>query len=115
LYCLSSGLYYIIPGAFQDDELQQTKQNIIQVINKHGWKYKQHIVQLEIDVTEVFDELSVTGNLLLDFLMQTLNFRATASESKVQEVLDLINKSSATVSDKRLLPYTNYIIFILKN
>ena len=51
-------------GKDKNSENYQTAEKII----KNGWKYEIYSHEFPIDVTEVFDEKSTEGNLLLDFL-----------------------------------------------
>ena len=50
----------------------------------------------------MFDEKSTEGNLLLDFLTHTVNFRETADKQLVEKTLALI-KGLTTVKDGKRL------------
>ena len=46
----------------------------------------------DMEVTDLLDEESVEGNLLLDFLIHTENFRRVANKKLVEETLALIER-----------------------
>lgn len=88
LVCILSGhdLMYSITlkqntkwhGKRKDKGIYDTAEKITRAAEDNGWKYDIHTQEYSIDVTEVFDENSTNGNLLLDFLTHTENFRETA-------------------------------------
>lgn len=88
---------------------------IPEIIEKYGWRYQEFTSEFSIDVTEVFDDQSETGNLLLDFLTQTTDFRATMDGQKVQEIVDMIHSSSVPIGGKRLITKVDNFIIILKS
>ena len=63
---------------------------ILKFVGKGGWKHEVFSQEYPIDVTDVFDPESTEGNLLLDFLTRSKNFRGTADEQVVKETLALI-------------------------
>ena len=69
-------------------------------MREHGWKHEVYNNEYSIDVTDVFDEVSREGNLLLDFLTHTANFRETGDKQLVKETLALI-KDLSTDKDGR--------------
>ena len=71
-------------------EIYDVVDKMIQIANKNGWKIEVHDQEYSIDVTEVFDPHSTEGNLLLDFLTQTENFRNTEDKEFVEETLSFI-------------------------
>ena len=71
-------------------EIYDVVDKMIQIANKNGWKIEVHDQEYSIDVTEVFDPHSIEGNLLLDFLTQTENFRNTEDKEFVEETLSFI-------------------------
>ena len=73
------------------DDSPEISEKITEVAKKNGWKFQVYTMEYSIDVTEVFDPNSSGGNLLLDFLTLTANFRETADKQQVEE----------TVSDQR--------------
>ena len=86
------------------------------IADKHGWKHEIHTKEYTngIDVTEVFDEKSAEGNLLLDFLTHTVNFRETADKQLVEETLALIKELSTMRDGKRIGEKRESIILIYK-
>ena len=66
------------------------------------------------DVTDVFDEQSTEGNLLLDFLTQTVNFREMADKQLVDETLALIKELTTVKDRKRLGDKKESLIIIYK-
>ena len=78
----------------------KTVEKLCKIVEEAGWRYDVYNQEYEIDVTEVFDAESTEGNLLLDFLTYSKNFRDTANEQVVKEKLALI-KDHSTVKDER--------------
>ena len=71
-------------------EIYDVVDKMIQIANRNGLKIEVHDQEYSIDVTEVFDQHSIEGNLLLDFLTQTENFRNTEDKEFVEEMLSFI-------------------------
>lgn len=82
-------------------EIYDVVDKMIQIANKNGWKIEVHDQEYSIDVTEVFDPQSTEGNLLLDFLTQTENFRNTEDKEFVEETLSFI-RDLTVVKDGKL-------------
>jgi len=79
-----------------------TTEKMIKIAQDNGWKHEIYTQKYLIDVTDVFDEKSNEGNLLLDFFTHTVNFRETADQQKVEETLALI-KDNTIVKDGKLV------------
>ena len=88
--------------------------DVLKVADKNSWKYQEHIQECYFDVTEIFDEKSVEGNLLLDFLIQTIDFRSNTSQKIVEKYLDLIRKKCVIRDGKYLAKKVQSIVFIEK-
>jgi len=67
-----------------------------------------------IDVTEVFDPKSTEGNLLLDFMTHSMNFRETADKQLVEEILALIKDLSFVKDGKRFGEIKEALVVISK-
>lgn len=101
-------------GKRKDKGIYDTAEKITRAAEDNGWKYDIHTQEYSIDVTEVFDENSTNGNLLLDFLTHTENFRETADKQLVKETLELI-EDLTTVSDGKCLgKKRDSLVFIYK-
>ena len=83
-------------------ESYERSEKIIKIANDNGWKHEIYSQEYSIDVTDVFDEKSSEGNLLLDFFTHTLNFRETADKQLLEDLLALI-KDNSTLKDGKLL------------
>ena len=79
-----------------------TTKKMIKIAQDNGWKHEIYTQKYLIDFTDVFDEKSAEGNLLLDFFTHTLNFRETADKQQVEETLALI-KDNTIVKDGKLV------------
>lgn len=97
-----------------DDESPQAKtaEKVFETAKKYAWKYEVFTQKTFIDVSEVFDPESTEGNLLLDFLTNTKNFRHTADKRLVKETLTLIEDIS-TVKDGKRIGEGNEQIFVI--
>lgn len=72
----------------------ETAEKLSTIANENGWKHEVYTHEYELDVTGVFDPRSTEGNLLLDFLTQTVNYREVADKKLVEETLVLIKDLS---------------------
>ena len=86
-------------GASQDLEMAR---QLVGIAKSKGWKHEAYIKEYSIDVTEVFDPKSTEGNLLLDFLTHTVNFRETAEKQLVEETLAIVRNHTVLKDGKRL-------------
>ena len=101
-------------GKDKNSENYETAEKIINIANEKGWKHEIYTQEYSIDVTEVFDEKSTEGNLLLDFLTHTLNFRDTADKQLVEETLALIKDLTTVKDGKRLGDKKESLLVIYK-
>ena len=101
-------------GTDTDSESDKTAETIIKIANDNGWKHEIYTLEYSIDVTEVFDEKSTEGNLLLDFLTHTVNFRETADKQLVEETLALIADLTTVKDGKRVGDKKESLLLIYK-
>lgn len=91
-------------------ELQDVEK-ILKLAEKNGWKSDVFSLEYSLDVTEVPDETSVVGNLLLDFIAHKPNFRQTADKKQVDGTLELIKKKVELKDGKYLGRKSSNIVF----
>ena len=101
-------------GKDKDGEVYETTDKMIKIANDNGWKHEIYTKEYPIHVTEVFDEKSTEGNLLLDFLTHKVNFRERADKQLVEEALALIKDLTTVKDGKRLGEKTESLLFICK-
>jgi len=87
---------------------------VARIAAKRGWKYRVYKNQYTIDVTEVFDQRSYDGGLLLDFITHIMDFRANARSEIVDEALETIRNNSTFVNGKILAKRVEETHFIFK-
>ena len=92
----------------------ETAKEIIKIAETKGWKHEIYRQEYSIDVTDVLDEKSTEGNLLLDFLTHTVNFREMADKQLVEETLALIKELTTVKDGKRLGDKKESLIIIYK-
>ena len=112
--CVSLKQSNLWHGKDKNSESYDTAEKIINKINDNGWKHEIYTHEYSIDVTEVFDEKSTEGNLLLDFLTHNVNFRETADKQLVEETLALIKDLTTVKDEKRLGEKKESLLFIYK-
>ena len=97
-------------------EKQELSTQLIKIAEQYGWKYEIYKPPSikTLDVTEIFDEESVDGNLLLDFLTNTEDFRKKANESLQKYVLDLAKEMTFVKDGKRFTEMHESLLFIYK-
>ena len=100
------------PAEKNPESYSETAEKIFEIAEKHGWKHEVYTHEYSIDVTEIFDPQSTEGNLLLDFITHTENFRGTADKKLMQETLALIGDLSTLKDGKRLGEKKESLIFI---
>ena len=98
----------------KNPESFEPAEEILEIAERHGWKHEVYTHEYSIDVTEIFDPQSTEGNLLLDFITHTENFRGTADNKLVRETLGLIEDLSTLKDGKRLGEKKESLIFIYK-
>ena len=124
LVCLISGqdlIYWVTSkqdsqwhGKDKDSQKYGTAEEIIKIAGNNGWKHEIYSQEYSVDVTDVFDEKSIEGNLLLDFLTHTVNFRETADKQLVEETLALIKDKTTVKDGKRVGDKKESLIIIYK-
>ncbi|XP_078376030.1 histamine N-methyltransferase A-like [Oculina patagonica] len=114
IYCVTMKQSMQWQGEDTDSESFVTADKIIKIANDKGWKHEIYSHEYPIDVTEVFDEKSTEGNLLLDFLTHTVNFRETADKQLVEETLALIKDLTTVKDGKRLGEKKESLLLIYK-
>ena len=90
-------------------------QTLIDYAAKNGWRHDVYHLDQHVDVTTIFDESSVEGNLLLDFLTQTVNFGTVNDKKNVTEVMQFWLDNSVVNDDgKRVVQGKLGVIVIFK-
>ncbi|XP_067052634.1 histamine N-methyltransferase-like [Acropora muricata] len=87
---------------------------LVEIAKSKGWKHEVYMNEYSIDVTEVFDPKSTEGNLLLDFLTHTINFRETAEKQVVEETLAVVRDHTVFKDGKRLGKKKDWLIALYK-
>ena len=98
----------------KNPESCEIAEKMLHIAEKCGWKHELYTHEYSIDVTEIFDPQSSEGNLLLDFITHTKNYRGTADKKLLQETLELIEDLSTLKDGKRLGKKKESLIFIYK-
>ena len=101
-------------GKDKASEGYETSEKIIKIASDNDWKHEMYTQKYSIDVTEVFDEKSTEGNLLLDFLTHTVNFLKAAEKQLVEETLQLIKDLTTLQNEKILGEVKDSLILIYK-
>ena len=91
----------------------EKSRRLTQIAEKHGFKYEMHSQNYLMEVTDLMDEKSIEGNLLLDFLTQTENFRRVACKELVEETLALIDRMTVIKEKKRLYEGTTESLVLI--
>ena len=88
---------------------------IVKFAKKYGWHYVIYSVNLQLDVTDVFFPDSVEGNLLLDFLTNTENYRCNVSALELNETLDYIKQLSFERNGRRYGEEKDSLLILCKD
>lgn len=92
----------------------ELSEELVKVAKKHGLKHEIYRSGLSLDVSEVFNEKSEDGNLLLDFLTNTENYRMTVNHEDLKETLAMIEGMTFVKDGKRLGDIKESLLFIYK-
>ena len=101
ILCVISGEESICAKLSKRDDVPisniYTGKEIIAIAQRNNWRYEEiPTVKYEMDISDLFDENSQTGDLMLDFLTHTVNYRKTTDPVLFNEFMDLIRQSSIT-------------------
>ncbi|XP_031572383.1 histamine N-methyltransferase-like [Actinia tenebrosa] len=90
--------------------------NVISIAEKNSMKYEKVVVPFKVDITSVFDESSEEGRQMLDFFTHENNYRQTADQKELNEVLKMYREISTEDDNGKLIANgTHVLILISKN
>ena len=75
-----------------EDMVIYTEEDLAKIAGEKGWKYDVIIQEFSIDVSLCFGEPSEQGDLLFDFLTHQKDFRATADQELIHDLLDFFGE-----------------------
>jgi len=75
-----------------EDMVVYTEEDLAKIAAQKGWKYEVIRQEFAIDVSLCFGEPSEQGDLLFDWLTHQKEFRATADQGLIQEVMDFFEE-----------------------
>ncbi|XP_028515866.1 histamine N-methyltransferase A-like [Exaiptasia diaphana] len=75
---------------------------IVKIVRQNGWRHEVYRQEFYTDVTQVFEEESIEGNLLLDFFAHSQDFRLNGDPEKVKITLECF-KEKSTFEDGKVL------------
>ena len=88
---------------------------VMETVAKNGWKHEKFTQEYEMDVTEVFNEDSVQGNLLLDFMTGSVqSFRGTAEKAHIEKVLSEVQNYTVERGGRRIAKKIDVVLIISK-
>ncbi|XP_020912938.1 histamine N-methyltransferase B [Exaiptasia diaphana] len=88
--------------------------DIVEIVRQNGWRHEVYRKDYFTDVTQVFDEESIEGNLLLDFFAHSEDFRLNDDHEKVKITLDCIKEMSTFEDGKFLAKKHEDVLIIFK-
>ncbi|XP_053326812.1 histamine N-methyltransferase isoform X2 [Spea bombifrons] len=95
---------YITAGDIQD------------ILSSMGAKYKSYDLQSDMDITECFVEGDLNGELLLDFLTETCEFKKNAPPDLKDQILqDLKGPGCSSTKDGRIIFNNNLSVIVVEN
>ena len=71
-----------------------SNETIKSVVRKNGWRYDCFSIPYHVDITEILDQSSLEGNLLLDFSTHVKDYRAVCDKSQLESVEEYWLKNS---------------------
>ena len=72
---------------YHNDIIMYTSKDVVKDASKHNWAYQQFSFDVNVDVSQCFDEKSEEGNLLLDFFFHIKDHRRSVSKEELTETL----------------------------
>lgn len=115
--CLKQG--HVWHGGHSNTECWLTGDEMIAIAAQHNWKHQIFSQEYSLDVTDVFDDHSEDGNLLLDFITFVQDFRKTQDAQQVKEMLDCIKNHCTPTQNmpkdgKRYGKRTDQLLFLYR-
>ncbi|XP_070557282.1 histamine N-methyltransferase-like [Ptychodera flava] len=92
-----------------------TSHDIASYMKTKELNYHVYVREDAIDVSEVFDETSQEGNMMLDFLVQRQSFRKNGPEDVLTKVLDFVKENSREENGKHYMSDTEIEIVVIKS
>lgn len=89
-----------------------SSENILKVADENRWKYETFPQEILIDITDIFEEESEEGNVLLDFLTTVKKFRVETSATEVKQALQAFEEASVEKDGKLFLKRANNLVII---
>ena len=102
---------------YHENVIMYTIKDIIKVATEHNWPYRKFAFDLNLEVSDCFDEKSEEGNLLLDFFFHIKDCRRSVSKEELVETLDYLKYlcSSENENGKLFLKGGVCVIVIYKS
>ncbi|XP_070560864.1 histamine N-methyltransferase-like [Ptychodera flava] len=92
-----------------------TSHDIASYMKTKELNYHVYVREDAIDVSEVFDETSAEGNMVLDFLVQRKHFRKYSPEDLLTKVLDFVKENSREENGKHYMSDAEVEIVVIKS
>lgn len=74
-----------------------SEMDLVSIAKRNNWKYEELCkTHYTVDITSCFDDSSIEGGLLLDFMTHCQDFRSTADRTFQDEVMNFLNEESTT-------------------
>ncbi|XP_028411712.1 histamine N-methyltransferase A-like [Dendronephthya gigantea] len=93
--------------------VEKKRPNMIEIVQRCHWRFNEIFNEYPIDVSEIFVG-SESGDLLLDFITQEVDFRKNADASLVDRVLAVIKNTSLVKDGKHLCMKTDTLLVVHK-
>ena len=101
------------PGSRLVNLVEKIRPNLIEIVRKCRRKFEEIFNEYPIDVSEIFVG-SESGDLLLDFLTQVVDFRKNADATLVDKILALIKNASFAKDGKEFCMKTDTLMIVYK-
>ncbi|OCT61034.1 histamine N-methyltransferase B isoform X1 [Xenopus laevis] len=95
--------------------LYVTAGDIAEMLSSMGARFQSHELQSDMDITKCFIEGDKNGELLLDFLTETCDFRKNApAELRDQIICDLKSPRCSTTKDGKVIFNNNLSVIVVE-
>lgn len=93
-----------------------TAGDIVDMLSSMGAKYQSYDLQSDMDISECFVEGDRNGELLLDFLTETCEFKRNAPADLREEIMETLKSSGCSfMRDGKVIFNNNLSVIVVEN
>lgn len=107
-----SGVLFSVDFNDEDEDDCSPCEQVFKAVTQNNWRLTDFKGEYGLDCTTACENVSTEGNLLLDFLMQQIDFRVTAEKEQV-EFVEKVLKESVELRDGKKIGKVHDRLFVI--